>query len=396
MHRAGAPAQFVPDRGVVLTLRIAVLAGEASGDQLGAAIVAELKKGADIELMGVGGPLLAAEGLSSLFDYTDLSVMGLTEVLPRLPKLLARIDETVRAVAAFGPDVVVTVDAPDFSKRVVKRLRNANVQTKFVHAVAPTVWAWRPGRAKTFAKLFDRLLCLLPFEPPYFEAVGLKADFIGHPALESIPARVRNDPQTPVHMLILPGSRRQEIDKLLPVFCDTIQWLKEIYSQTELKVFSLTLPHLYPHVQSMFAAHGIEADIRIGSDEKGRLLADADIAIAASGTMGLELALAGVPHVIAYRMNPITYAIVKSLARTPYAHLANILLKREAVPELIQGDATAQNIAEKSYTIMVDDGVRMAQMAAFQEFRGALNPGASPAQLAALSILDAVRLPIGS
>ncbi len=375
------------------TLKLTVLAGEASGDQLGASIIAGVQDLTSLSLSGVGGPELQARGLHSLFDYSDLSVMGLAEILPKISLLLRRIDQTVKAIEATNPDVVLSVDAPDFAKRVVRRLRRrGRVHPKFIHVVAPTVWAWRPGRAKTFARLFDRLLCLFPFEPEYFTRVGLKADFIGHPALDQIVWRDHSVVKNPVHTLVLLGSRRQEIAAMSDVFIKAIQMVESDSSGENLKLLSLTLPHLYPHVQSLLPG----VDLRTGSEAKHDLLVESDVALAVSGTMGLELALAGVPHVIAYKMNPITAFIARRLVKTPHVHLANILLGKRVVPELIQEQATPENCARELKALINENGVRQGQIAAFQDVRRILDAGAPACQLAARSILEEVRLPIGS
>lgn len=369
-----------------MSIRVAVLAGEASGDQLGASILEALKKRTDVELTGVGGPLLTEQGLTSLFDYTELSLMGIVEILGKYIHLLGRVNQTVRAIESFKPDIVLTIDAPEFCKAVVKRLRNrGHIKTKFVHVVAPTVWAWRPERAKLFAKLFDRLLCLFPFEPPYFEAEGLKADFIGHPATAAIPAHsIQNPPKT---LLVLPGSRRQEVKSLLTTFVQSIQYTEGHNSSNSLRMKTLTLPHIRDSVAEQIPA-GWDWELGYGKEAKADMLSKGDIAIAASGTMGLELALAGMPHFIAYKLHPLTHFIVKGMIKTPYAHLANIILQKPAVPELLQEKASVQNCTAELKILMTSQEARQAQIDAFAEVRARLSTKKPAAEMAADAILD--------
>ncbi len=367
-----------------MTLKIAVLAGEASGDQLGASIIAALKARTDIELSGVGGPLLIEQGLNPLFDYTELSLMGIVEIVGKYPHLLGRVNLTVQALAEIQPDIVLSIDAPEFCKAVVKKAKNHLSRTRFIHVVAPTVWAWRPGRAKTFAKLFDRLLCLFPFEPPYFEAVGLKADFIGHPAAQSIrPHAIEEPPRT---LLVLPGSRRQEIAGLLSIFIDAIQLVKGKISTNILNYKTLTLPHIQDEIMAKIP-DGLPWEVGTGQEAKVAFLNKGDIAMAASGTMGLELALAGVPHFIAYRLHPVSHFLIKRMVRTPYAHLVNIMLQKPVVPELLQNNLNVDSCAHELEKLLTSAEARKEQIDAFREVRQQLLTPKPAAEMAADAIL---------
>lgn len=350
-------------------MKIFIVAGEASGDQLAARLVADLRRARpDMQIFGIGGEALAAQGMQSIFPMSDLSLMGIAEVLPKIPLLLKRLDDTVKAIYQIQPDVVLTVDVPDFSKRLARRLqplRRAG-KVRLVHYVAPTVWAWRPGRAKVMAKLFDHLLCLFPFEPPYFEAVGLPASFVGHPVatapMHGDAARLREKlgirADQPV-VCLLPGSRRGEVQKLLPVFLDAFDLLKQ--KQPDLVVVLPTLDSLIPILSSsgLPKAEPGDGSLYVLTSEQDKhdafaLAAQQGGAIAASGTVSLELAAAGCPHIVAYQVHPLTEWLVRRLYRLPHVNLMNIMSGAEVVPEILQKDVMAANLAEKWQLLMCD------------------------------------------
>lgn len=371
--------------------RVFMLAGEPSGDALAARLMNGLKEQApDLEFFGVGGPLMAAEGLESLFPMEELSVMGLFEVLPRLPKLLKRIDQTAAEVKRVAPDIFITVDAPDFSFRVTRKL--AGTSFPKVHYVAPSVWAWRPGRAKKVAALYDHILTLLPFEPPYFEAVGLPASFVGHSVIETGadkgdgPAfRVRHGIAPEERLLMmLPGSRRGEVSRHLPIFKDTVAQLL-----AEIGYFRLVVPVIGRAGEIIRAETADwDADVLIveGEAEKFDAMAASDLALAASGTVALELALARLPTVIAYRMNVITNMIARRVVKLDHVNLVNILLKREAVPEYILENCTADNLARGLAELFRSDEKRAQQIVSYEEAmlqlgEGGAAPGARAAEI---------------
>jgi len=317
---------------------IYIIAGEISGDQLGARLMHALKLMDDFTFHGIGGDEMMGEGINSLFPMNDLSVMGIFEALPRLPKIIRHVYKCVDDIVDKQPDIVISIDSPDFCKPVVKRAKSRCPNTKFIHYVAPTVWAWRENRSKTMAELFDGLICLLPFEPSYFEKHGMRAKFCGHPLVEKIPPddtikRV-ND-----HVLILPGSRRGEIKRMAPIFAQTFYKMKAM--NPSLRAVIPALPHLRPMIEEEF--FGMDVTY---IDPKTRYDAFkmAPFAIATSGTVGLELAVARCPHVIAYKMNPLTWFIVKQLSKVKYAHIINIMQNREIIPECIQEKCTPDAI----------------------------------------------------
>lgn len=326
-------------------VKIFIVAGEASGDQLGAALLKDLRALQSVEVRGIGGPELAMQGMQSIFPMSDLSLMGIAEVLPKIPHILKRLDETEKAIREFQPDIVLTIDVPDFSKRLARRIQDLRGKTKLVHYVAPTVWAWRPGRAKKMAALFDHLLCLYPFEPPYFERVGLRATFVGHPIAmhekgdaAHLRARLNIRDDQPV-ICLLPGSRNGEIQKLLPVFLATFQRLQK--KKSDLVAVMPTLPHL--HEMILAQTKNMPNIYLLPPQDKWdafALAAEQGGALAASGTVSLELAQAGCPHVIAYAVNPLTAIFVRMLYRLPHVNLVNILAGRTIVPEYLQSAVT--------------------------------------------------------
>lgn len=377
-------------------VRLFITAGEPSGDALGAAVLKGLReeaaaRGLTLEIRGVGGPWMQAEGLDSLFDMTDLSVMGLAEVLPALPRLIGRIGQTAQAVAAAKADILLTIDAPDFSFRVARRVARLRPQTRKVHLVAPTVWAWRPGRAKKVAALLDHLLVLLPFEPPYFECEGLATTFIGHPIAEDAKGdgqRFRQahrvPPDAPL-LCVLPGSRRGEVSRLLPVFGEAVRQLADRYPGLHAAV--PTVRGVAPAVIDAVGDWPVPTIVTEDRVEKHDAFAASDAALAASGTVALELGLAEVPAVVAYRVSPITAAIVRRMIRVPYANLVNILLEREAVPELLQEKCTAAALVAALDPLFRDPAVAEAQRAAGRTARTLLQADGPPGRMAAAALL---------
>lgn len=373
-----------------------LIAGEASGDALGASLMSALKTrlGGAVRFAGVGGPLMADEGLDSLFPMDDLAVMGLAEVVPRLPKLLTRMAETRADVLAKNPAVLVTIDAPDFCFRVARKVKALRPGLPIVHYGAPTVWAWRPKRAKAVARFLDHMLCLYPFEPSYFTREGLAASFIGHPIALSMGAqpgaddraadfRSRHAVATDAQVLaVLPGSRGGELDRLLPVFGETLTrlWTGGWRGR-------VVVPTLVRHEDRIMAAvqdwPGNPLVIA-GNDEKWRAFAAADTALAASGTVTLELAAAGVPTVIAYKVSGVTAAIARRLIRTPHAGLVSILLGEEVMPEFIQDDCTADRLAPALQALLGDEAARATQRGHFKQAMAMLQgPADGPAAAAA-------------
>lgn len=360
---------------------IYLIAGEASGDFLGAQIMKSLKKErADIRFSGIGGPLMEAEGLKSLFPYEELSLMGILEVVPNILHILKRIKQTIENIEKTRPDILLTIDAPDFSFRVVKGVqKKVSEAPKCIHYVAPTVWAWRAGRAKKISKLLDGLICLLDFEPPYFEKEGLKALAVGHPLVEGgafeaqgdVFRKTRNIAEDAQTIGIFFGSRKEELKRLGKVFGEVMTNFPEAHFIVP------TLPHLEKEIRALTS--GLSAPVHITTDkrEKWEAFAACDAALAASGTVGLELAAAGVPHIIAYRMSALTWEIVKRVVKVRYAHLGNIMLDREVIPEFLQPLCRSDLISLSLKRLLTDEKERQKQRDAFQKIQvrlGAHNP----------------------
>ena len=375
-------------------LHAMLVAGEPSGDALGAALMrtlAEQTAGA-VRFSGVGGEAMGAAGLESLFPMHELSLMGLAEVLPRVPQLRRRLRETEDHALAAGPDIIVTIDSPGFNFRLAKRVRRQGAP--IVHYVAPHVWAWRPGRARRMAAFLDHLMALLPFEPPLFETAGLGCTFVGHPVIETgalagdgraFRARMKIAPEHRV-LCVLPGSRMSETSRLLPVLGGAVALLR--HDLPGLHVVVPAVPAVAAEVEAAAAAWGPRVHVLRGAAEKFDAFAASDAALAASGTVSLELTLARVPHAIAYRMHPATWQVLRRVVKSPYVNLENVLLGRGLVPELLQDDCTASRLAAAALTLLVDDEARAAQLDAAATIAAALMPpGGSPAQTAAETVL---------
>ncbi|MBM3506305.1 MAG: lipid-A-disaccharide synthase [Alphaproteobacteria bacterium] len=378
------------------SLHIMVVAGEASGDALGAGLMAALKSltAGAVRFTGVGGPAMEAQGLASLFPMQELSLMGIAEVLPKVRHLARRLRETEDHALGSGPDAVVTIDSPGFNFRLARRLKPQGLT--LIHYVAPSVWAWRPGRAKRIVPLFDHLLSLLPFEPRYFEDEGLRSSFVGHPVIESAAGkgdgfafRARHKlPAGATVVCVLPGSRHSETRRLLQPFGATIERLAQEFER--LVAVVPAVPHLEASIRAATAVWRVPTVVVPGA-ERYDAMAASDAALAASGTVALELALAKVPAVIAYRMHPLTWLLVKRLALTPYVNLVNILVRRAVVPELLQHDCVPARLDEAVRTVLTDKEHRAAQMEAAADAIGMLTPpNGTPSQAAAEAVLKVI------
>ncbi len=322
-------------------LHIFIVAGEPSGDVLGARMMAALngtvKQG--IRYSGVGGPLMEAQGLESLFDYRQLAVMGLLEILPQAPRLLRRIRDVSSAIDTLRPDAIVTIDAPSFAFAVLRRLKSHNQPR--IHYVAPQVWAWRPKRVNKLDKYVDHILALFPFEPAYFEAAGMPCTFVSHPVLEDVATaeagrafRARhNIAEDALLLCALPGSRRNEVRKLKPVIMDTIARLASRHAG--LHVVIPTVSTVLEDVR-VIATAGVPTTIIEDATEKSAAMAASDVAITASGTATLELACAGVPAVVIYKVARLTGWLGRYLVNVEYASIVNIMAGREVLPEFLQ------------------------------------------------------------
>jgi len=370
---------------------IYIVAGEPSGDVLGGRLMAALKeKTPGVRFAGIGGERMAAEGLASLVPLRDLAVMGFLEVLPHARKILRRIRETVADIEAKRPDIVVTIDSSGFTWRVARRLRGNGTKIPLVHYVAPMVWAWRAGRAREIAQRYDKLLALLPFEPPYFEKEGLACAYVGHPVIESGADRGDGAAFRAKHgiaadaplLTMLPGSRRSEVKRLLPIFGATAALLAR--KHPSLRIVVPTVATVSESVREAALSWPGAPLIVEGEAERFAAFAASDVALAASGTVSLELAMAGLPSIITYRLNPLTLRVVRRMVRIEYANLVNLLLGREAVPEFVKNDGSPEVLAHAVGALLDDVGAREAQRSAYDDAmrklgRGQMKPSARAA-----------------
>ncbi len=356
---------------VARRLKICLVAGEESGDQLGFRLMQALRARApEVEFFGVGGAAMQAQGLRSLFDIHDISVMGILPVIRRLPLLLRRIAETARAVVAERPDVLVIIDAPDFTHRVARKVRRAAPSIPIVDYVSPTVWAWRPGRARKMRAYVDHLLALLPFEPKAHATLGgPPTSYVGHPLMERLaefrPASPAARDATPPLLLILPGSRRSEIARLLPVFGEALQ--KVAARVGDVRAVLPAVDRLAQDIELAVQGWPVKPEILRGEAAKLAAFRSARAALAASGTVTLELALAGVPMVAAYKMNALEFAIAVRVVRLASVLLPNIILDRLVVPEFLQEACTAHALADALVPLLTGGPARDMQEAALAE-----------------------------
>ena len=375
---------------------IYLLAGEHSGDVLGARLMTALRAvRPDLDFAGIGGPRMAALGFSSLFPMHELAVMGLVEIVPRLWRLRRRMAETVADIAARRPAIVVTIDSPGFALRLLRRI--APLGVKRVHYVAPQVWAWRESRVRHFPGLWDRLLCLLPFEPDYFARFGLDARFVGHPVLESGADQGNGARFRAAHglaadaplVILMPGSRPSEAGRLLPVYGQTVALL------------AARFPNLVPVVPAAGAV--AQAVARAAADwpikplvvseiaGKHDAFAAASAALTKSGTSTLELALAAVPMAVTYRVNALTAMIARRLIRVPHVAMVNLLAGREVVPELLQENCSPERLAATVAGLITTPALAAAQREAFRAVLATLRPPAGlPSEAAAAAVLESL------
>ena len=393
---------FSYGRGLEMALHAYIIAGEQSGDQLGAHLIDGLKElEPAISLSGVGGSMMHARGFRSLFDMSDLSVMGLVEVLPKLPKLLRRIRETVEDIIRIKPDVLVTIDSPDFCLRVAKKVRRALPNLKVVHYVAPSVWAWRPHRAVKMAAHVDHVLALLPFEPAYMEAAGMSCDFVGHPVAsivetsrdDAVAFRLAHGIAEKVPLLcLLPGSRQGEVARHASVFFDIVRRLTR--DIPDLQIVLPAAPTVFEQVNVVFS--GLENVTVLDPNhasvaDKFAAFAASDAALAVSGTVSLELASQNTPMVIAYDAAPITKLIMKRAFLLDTATLVNIVSDTKAVPEFIFDDFKADKITSAVKDVLNGSGLE-AQTQAAAKTMHLLGRGGEPAGIrAAKSVLSVIQ-----
>lgn len=370
---------------------IFLIAGEASGDQLGALLMRALRGASpEVSFAGVGGDAMAREGLRSLFPLSDIAVMGLAPLL-RLPQLLARIDQTTRAVIDVAPDCLVIIDAPDFTHRVAHRVRRARPDLPIIDYVSPTVWAWRPGRARAMRAYVDHVLALLPFEPQAHERLGGPAcTYVGHPLIEYLAdlcpdagEQAAREAKPPL-VLVMPGSRNAEVRRLMPIFGEALALASRVCGPLE--VVLPVVPHVETKILEQLRSWPLQPRL-IGQDEKFAAFRRAGAALVASGAATLELALAGVPMAVAYKVSPLE-ALLKFLVTVDSIVLPNLVLGERIVPEFLQERATPEALAKTLASLVEGGEAREAQRRGFVDVRERiLSAGAHPSEKAARLVL---------
>jgi lipid-A-disaccharide synthase len=371
-------------------LKLYLIAGEPSGDRLGAALMAGLKAlSPGVEFHGIGGPLMQAEGMVSLFPMEELSIMGLVEVLPKYRALKRRMAEAAADALACQPAALITIDSPDFCLRVAALVKQSRPDLRTIHYVAPSVWAWRPGRAAKMARHIDHVLALLPFEPPYMQAAGMTCAFVGHPVVSEPLASPEECAvmagEGPL-LLALPGSRKGEVSRLCPVFGATIARLKA--QHPTLRVALPTVRGVEPLVRDLTRDWAVAPQIITDAALKRAAFAMADVALAASGTVSLELAANDCPMVIAYDMNRLTLWLMRSAARVDTVTLVNLVSETRVVPEFIGARCQPDLIAPALEALLADSSGQTQAMQVTMQRLG--QGGDAPGLRAARSVLAAL------
>jgi lipid-A-disaccharide synthase len=380
-------------------LFVFVVAGEPSGDAIGAALIRALRQrtGDRLRVAGIGGERMAAEGVASLVPIGDLAIGGLTEVVPRAGVILRHVRRAVAAVRALRPDVVVTIDSSGFNWRIAQRLRRAGESLPLIHYVAPMVWAWRAGRARRVARWYDHLMALLPFEPPYFERHGLACSYVGHPVLDSGAGRGDGTRFRAAHgvgadetlITVLPGSRIAEVSRLLPLMGAALARLEPAIGS-----FRVAVPTVATVAEPVAAGvKGWPGRPIVVSDPPSKYdaFAASRAALAASGSVALELAMAGLPMVVCYRLNALTEALLDRIVKVRQVNLVNLLLDRPVVRELLRGECNPDALAAEAVRLVRDEAVRAAHVAAYDEALRRLGAGGpSPSLRAADQVLAVI------
>jgi lipid-A-disaccharide synthase len=374
--------------------RIFLIATEESGDRLGANLMKVLRQrlGGAVRFEGIGGRSMAREGLTSLFPIEELSIVGLSAVVRQLPKILRLIRQTTDAATEAAPDVLVIIDSPDFTHRVARRVRARDASIPIVDYVSPSVWAWRPGRARAMRRYVDHVLALLPFEPEAYQRLrGPPCSYVGHPLVEQIATlrpdkaeQARRDGAPPV-LLVLPGSRRSEIRHHMTVFGATLGRLQAQGARFELIL--PTMPHLQEAVFEAAKGWPVQPRVVVGEAEKKAAFRIAHAALVKSGTVTLELALAGVPMVAAYRVGSAEAWVLRRAINTSSIILANLVIGENVVPEFVQENCTPERLVQPLAGILSDSPLRRRQSEAFAKLDAIMSTGEQPPSVRAADIV---------
>lgn len=374
--------------------KIFLIATEESGDRLGAQLMKVLRQrlGGAVRFEGVGGQRMAREGLTSLFPIEELSIVGLTIVVRHLPRLLRLIRGTVDALMRAEPDILVIIDSPDFTHRVARRVRARDATIPIIDYVSPSVWAWRPGRARAMRAYIDHVLALLPFEPDEYRRLhGPPCSYVGHPLIEQLATlrpgveEEKRRSEAPPVLLVLPGSRRSEIRRHMPVFGETLARLRA--EGVEFDAILPTMTHLLEMVREAVKEWKVSPRIVVGEKEKRAAFRIANAALAKSGTVTLELALANVPMVAAYRTGAVEAWILRRVIKAKTVILANLVAGENIIPEFLQQDCTPDKLSDALREILADSPLRRRQLAAFAGIGDIMSTGNQPPSVRAADIV---------
>ena len=373
---------------------IFLIATEESGDRLGAGLMKVLRQrlGDAVLFEGVGGLAMASEGLTSLFPIEELSIVGFAAVVRRLPRIMRLIRQTVDAVMQTSPDALVIIDSPDFTHRVARRVRSRDQSIPIIDYVSPTVWAWRPGRARAMVSYIDHVMALLPFEPEAYRRLrGPPCTYIGHPLIDQLASlrpnaeeRARREAENPL-LLVLPGSRRSEVRHHMAIFGETLALLSA--EGIAFEPVLPTTPQLEEIIRENVKGWQVQPRIAVTEAEKRTAFRSARAALAKSGTVTLELALAGVPMVAAYRVGAVEAFILRRAIKVQSVILANLVLGKEVVPEFLQENCTAEALAKSLREVLTDTPLRQRQIEAFATLDSVLSTGGAPPSLRAAEIV---------
>lgn len=394
-----SPVAPAHSRLVSETVTVFIAAGEESGDRLGAALIRALRRqaGDNVRFAGVGGHAMAAEGVASPFPIDELAIVGFTAIPRKLPAILRRIRQTADTAIAARTDVLVIIDSPDFTHRVARRVRKASPSIPIVDYVSPSVWAWRPGRARAMRAYVDHILALLPFEPAEHERLGgPPCTYVGHPLCNEVAELRPNAKEAerrladPPVVLMLPGSRRGEIHRHLDIFAETLERVTARCGPIDIVL--PTVPHLATEIETEVATWPLRPRVVLAPAEKRAAFRNARAALAKSGTVTLELALAGVPMVAAYKVSAIEAMVGRRVIQVPSVILANLVLGENVIPEFIQERCTAANLADALIPLLKDGDERRAQLKAFSRLDEIMKiEEARPADSAAAIVLNLAR-----
>jgi lipid-A-disaccharide synthase len=378
----------------VIGRRIFLVATEESGDRLGAGLMKVLRQrlGDAVQFEGIGGRAMTREGLTPLFPIEELSIMGFAAVIKQLPKILRLIRQTVDAVIATSPDILVIIDSPDFTHRVARRVRARDASIPIIDYVSPTVWAWRPGRARAMLRYVDHVLALLPFEPEAYQRLrGPPCSYIGHPLTEQLATlrpnaeeQARREADPPV-LLVLPGSRRGEIRHHLALFGEALAKLRS--GGRDFALMLPTMPHLEAMVREGVANWAVTPRIVVGETEKRAAFRSAHAALAKSGTVTLELALSGIPMVTAYRVGSAEAFILRRAIQVSSVILANLVIGQDVIPEYLQENCTPENLSRALAEVLSDSPLRRQQVEAFATLDAKMSTSNTPPSVRAADIV---------